>query len=613
MNSKDVKHAVTIGKWFNRYFRKLAVAFQLLVALLGLALALVGGGRWYQRSQILQAGFTNALGSTLEATADPHKGLTAFLISDIENDLSVSRSLLGQMLGFLGWDEHEDASAEQSSETYYHIEASAQAVALELSQLKKEIAALVDTLDEWEPRLDDLPEQSFVFGHTTSPHDQVLLIPSDDFVLRVPLLVVRAPTLSSALFTPGALLSETVELQEMLLSNPEILFDIQVAMRVADHMKEIETHHIAGWPIVQSYFITESGVILLRKAEPDVKQEEHYRNLLPRQFFPERPYFWGAVMNKSKPLAEPFRFVTNPYIDLGGHGLVRTYSIPFDLNRGRVGVLCVDTEVVGNAERTLQARLENLLGATVYPFTWPNDKNILPAGFGWFRDQLPEHESKLLGQIAARHDFRGESTSQPLGFTIPIRSTWVNEKRRTTILAASIDIDALHQKQVTDIMLMAAGVFLFLAGTLNVLQDYRLLRSEARSFLDNMGRVMKETETPFAALDDRNRFLHANDSFTKLLGYTNEHDLKDKCPEFRAMVSTESLPEYEDVLRRSGRGEYTEKYELVLVTKDKRRLHVTAHGERAPFPRLWRKTTPYRFGVFLSWNFLESEDTPQDI
>jgi PAS domain-containing protein len=48
-------------------------------------------------------------------------------------------------------------------------------------------------------------------------------------------------------------------------------------------------------------------------------------SFIAHRFFPERPYFWPTVENKSElPCPSPFTFCTRPYVDLGGHGIVVT-------------------------------------------------------------------------------------------------------------------------------------------------------------------------------------------------------------------------------------------------------------------------------------------------
>ena len=112
-------------------------------------------------------------------------------------------------------------------------------------------------------------------------------------------------------------------------------------------------------------------------------------------------------------------------------------------------------------------------------------------------------------------------------------------------------------------------------------------------------KVMRGASTPFLWLDEENEFVDANDSFLELLGCSNLEDLKKHSPTFRGLVTAETQPTYDEILASSGRGMETGEYQIDVITKTGKVLHVRAHGERIPYPTLWRRGLPHRFRVFV--------------
>jgi len=160
-------------------------------------------------------------------------------------------------------------------------------------------------------------------------------------------------------------------LNDVLRYNPEVLFDLHAAAILERDLRKLDQMTIRSLPVVQTYFIAESGVIILHASNVTDHGKYYQDQFAPYTLFMDRPYFWQAI-ERSAPMG-PFDYQTEPYIDLGGNGLVITYSKKVDLPNHRVGIICVDVKLPQPSVMEIKKRLTSL-GAEFAEFSWTIDK-----------------------------------------------------------------------------------------------------------------------------------------------------------------------------------------------------------------------------------------------
>ena len=424
----------------------------------------------------------------------------------------------------------------------------------------------------------------------------------------VPATSLRRQTLNEAPLVP----SVPSQLVAALEYNPEILFDLHLVSEIEPIMRRLD--HASGerLTVVQMYFITESGTFLIRA--PGVKDQGQYygKDFLPYNQYMDRPYFWGAVDIKQKRLT-PFDYGTKPYLDLGGNGFVVTFSKKFDLPNQRVGVLCVDAKLPDYITNEIQNHLKSL-GARVSDFYWsekgiePGEAGPLPKEFAWFDTQINksrEARSEVLGSIVTEPtkvsltDSNSE-TDGVVRFTVPVTSHEDGEgNRKTRLLWVEFNSADILQALTRNLILFTAGIILVIAVAWSLFWDYTVLKREVSKVLKNISKVMRDAPTPFVWLDEKNEFIDANNSMLALLGYKNIQGLRRDFPQFRGLITAQTQMTYDDILKKSAAGQETGEYEIDVITKDGKVMHTRAHGERIPYPTLWRRGLPHRFGIFV--------------
>ncbi len=556
-----------------KLLRKLAPALQIALLLMGVAVALYYG---YQLRQALlqsQENVAKGLHAKLESTAHPHKGIAAFLLSGLEETLPPDKDLVNN---------------EQLRSTLKDIETTLQKLSDEAKSFNE-----TEVADSLKLRVTNISSGS------VSPWQKA--VTSRDAAakfLMVPAISLRRKGLVERPLDQSLL-------NDVLKYNPEVLFDLQAASVLEPHLRKLDRMTIRSLPVVQTYFIAESGVIILHASNVTDHGKYYQDQFAPYTLFMDRPYFWQAV-ERSAPMSL-FDYQTEPYIDLGGNGLVITYTKKVDLPNQRVGIVCADVKLPEPSVVEIKERLRSL-GAEFAEFSWTIDRGregFIPDDFAWFEKQMAgqnrKEQSRSLGAIALEQQQAGvENKPDTMRFTVPLESTeWSEGLRKTKLLWVRVDFGSIRRKLTWDLLWFSVGIALMVLSGSTILYDYKVLHGEMNSVLRKMSRVMSDASTPFAWIDDKNEFVYANSSFLKLLDYPNLEQLKSK--PFRALVTNETQPMYDEVLSKSGKGEETREYEIDVLTSKNEVVRVVAHGERIPYPTFWRRGLPHRFGVFLRW------------
>ncbi|MDT5271378.1 MAG: hypothetical protein QOH49_3564 [Acidobacteriota bacterium] len=586
-------------------FAKLWTPVQLLLAAGGLAVALYYGNEL--RLSLLSAhhSVAAALAAKLEPTRSTDQGISAFLLSGVRGDWSKPEHLyipeLNSILQSIEAKVQEVAAGAKSEEAGRMNardagRASASHVRGLIDKLQLEVmrSGTPPTGETWRTAIVSLREWSFTL---------------------VPVMSLRRKTLEEPPLEANAKDNQS-QLVEVLEHNPEVLFDLDLVSELEPIMRRLDGVSGERLSVIQTYFITESGVFLIRASGVNHQGEYFQKQFQPYTQFMDRPYFWGAIELKQSKFA-PFDYVTKPYLDLGGNGFVVTFSKKFSLPNRRSGVLCVDAKLPPEVTDEVEKHIESL-GAKVSDFYWSTDKNVIEPGkdgfpppeFSWFERLVRESEtqearSKVLGNIATEPP-KGDGGGV-VRFTVPVSSFEPKDGvKRTRLLWVEFDPARVLQHLTKNVVLFTAGIILVIAVTWSLLWDYVVLKREMSNVLDKMAKVMKDASTPFVWLDEKNEFRKVNRSMLAILGHRNIESLQHQSLTFKGLVTAETQQIYEEILKVSGKGSETGEYKISIITKEGKVLNVRAHGERIPFPTWWRRGLPHRFGIFVEVSEEES-------
>lgn len=549
--------------------RRLSPAIQLLLALVGLAIAISFGWKLRERLTQTQEIVANGLHANLETTSIPQKGIAAFLLSGLDTMLPR---------------ETEDLRGGRLEKT--------------LTEIDQNLKDLRDHVATFNP---DAALKSLQF-EVKNPNEEsawkkmIVAKNSPNRFLMVPAISLRRSTLSATRLNDN-------ELGGVLKQNPEILFDLYAARQLEPTLQKFDQGlSIGSQEVVQTYFITESGVISLHVRGVQDQTQYYSDEFDPYTLFMDRSYFWRPV-NGSDSRAKPFDYVSEPYIDLGGNGLVITYSQRLELPNHRAAVICLDVKLPNTLVTEMERRL-NTLGADFNYFNWrENAGGTVPDGFDWFESEFHREKghSRFLGAIKMDPNFDPRKAEpDTLKFTIPLNSWAVGpQDRETHLLWVKVDFKKIQNGLTYDVAMFLFGVVLLVLLSWTMFLEYKVLGREMTAVLKKMTKVMREASTPFTWLDENNTFVDANHEFLRVLEYKNIEELKSEVPTFRALLTPASQNIYEKILEKSRQGRDTDKYEVNVITGKDRILRVLVHGERVPYPTFFKRTLPHRFGVFL--------------
>jgi len=600
-------------KKFYVLFMRLWTPVQLLLAAGGLAVAVYYGNALRLSLLNTHRSVAAALAAKLEPTRTTDQGISAFLLSGVKDDWSKPEYLyvpgLNLILQDIGNKVQEVAARAKSEEAARKGASEAEARRasaayvrglIDKLQLKVRHSEASPPWETWQTALVSAPKESFMV---------------------VPAMSLRRKTLDELPLDETAKDYQS-RLVEVLAHNPEVLFDLDLASELEPIMRRIDGASGERLAVIQTYFITESGVFLIRANWVNDQGNYYNDEFQPYMQYMDRPYFWGAIEVKQHKFA-PFDYATKPYLDLGGNGFVVTFSKKFALPNGRAGVLCVDAKLPAEVTDEVERHIESL-GAKVSDFYWSSDKGIeqgeggpLPPEFSWFERLLHESRearSQVLGNIATelpRASAHGQDEDDGIvrftvpvssveRFTVPVSGTEQRSSvKRTRLLWVEFDSARIMKSLTKNLVLFTAGIILVIAVTWSLFWDYAVLKREMSNVLGKMSKVMHDASTPFVWLDENNEFVKVNSRMLKILGHKNIDELRKQSSTFKGLVTDETQQIYEEVLKTSGAGQETGEYKISVITKTGRVLNVRAHGERIPYPTWWRRGLPHRFGIFV--------------
>jgi PAS domain-containing protein len=343
----------------------------------------------------------------------------------------------------------------------------------------------------------------------------------------------------------------------------------------------------------------------------------------------QKPYF-QQTLNSSNGY-----YLTGPYIDLGGNGVIRTYCKhlqtkthnPKDKDTSRDepedAVLCLDfplTTPIGDSVASAVARFGGAaaraqcdgLNCTVRdgPVGEPSFAEKFKALFYPSAKVNYDDSRDLSGRLAAAANQHQQAnlTGQVTMLPSPSKPGLIRLAVPTEpgqILLVKIDL-AAYQWWRSFWLSLAAGsaattVLLFLL----MFADYGLKVKEQERAFNAVDTIMSDVPAPYARVGEDGRFIKCNTAFANLLGYDSvEHAM----PQLRNHL-------YEDYLDREGKEIYNAVKEERREGKEYRSylvklytgggpglgplVSVRVHGGDVPTPLLARKQPGQSFGIIL--------------
>jgi len=597
----------------------------LSVAILLLAISLALGGFYLHRSSEYDEIVRNTLSSDMEATPQNFKGLEAFIFSTLKqtSDVDVSNELKHE---YLHSKFYEVCEALQTRLDAYPAEREKKIaeVKVQVAKGNNEGKILTDTI---KPGFLFLPIHVL---RTSFPLEDLDKLKSD----RI------SDEDKAKIFNPS------------LASDTELKDDIALTGFIAN-----ELHKLAATPIVepksrrlrdllqitpaQVYIITKNGINRIFNTQID-DPELYYGTQFPATtFFPSRPYFWPTFLNEDteddtkhkhygnrimpapdeKTVGKYF-YVTRPYLDLAGNGIVITLTRGLYVNGKIQAVLCFDlpfVKVGNNVYKILQQgvyRYEGEImpvvcdmspGKEIHCYKDPaidtsqtssSESSLLNQIEQYIRNRsIPRERSEIAGNLQV---LPGGENVDSMHISVPIAAEISNNQQKAKL--ALINIDFIKYKTKTSIFAAAASIcFAAMVILLTYLwgATVRSKREYQEAFSQVAG-VMYLSPTPYVRLDSEDHIVDCSLSFCEKLGYPpNGNSVKDMQKHtFGSLCADEkSINQYKTVQQARAKGEKVEPYPLNLRGKDD--LVVAVSVCSAAVPSASKGLFPETFGIIL--------------
>jgi hypothetical protein len=599
--------------------------FALSAAILLLVISLVLGGFYLHRSSEYDEIVRNTLSSNMEATPQSFKGLEAFIFSTLKqtSDVDVSNELRRE---------------------YLHTE------------FYKACEELQQRLDSYQSEREKRVAEVKVKVAKGKNEGKILTDATKPGFLFLPINVLRAsfpPSDLDKLRDDGLDDEKKAEVVNPILArDTELKEDIALTGFIANNL-----HKLTSTPIVepksqrlrdllkntpaQVYIITKNGIN--RIFNNQLKDPElYYGTQFPATtFFPSRPYFWPTFLNEDteddvkhkhfgdrivptgveKTVGKYF-YVTRPYLDLAGNGIVITLTRGLYIGGTLQAVLCFDLPYVtagNNVYEILKKGVQRYEGQIVPVVCTTTPETEIKCSKDDVVDRSPvsSSESALLNEIEQyirarsipreRSEIAGNlqvlptaSNTDSMHISVPIAAE-ISDKQQKAKLAL-INIDFIRYKKITAFF---AGASSFSFAVMIILLTYlwgATVRSkkEYQEAFSQVAKVMYRSPTPYVRLDSHDRIVDCSLSFCGKLGYPpNANSVKQiRNQTFGSLCADEeSIDQYETVQRSRAAGERVKPYPLKLRGKDDLIVPVIVSSAAVPSPS--RGLFPETFGIIL--------------
>jgi len=579
---QTVKDAASSLKALFVFLRSFAPGFQLILGMLALGVAILAGSYWLPAQDTMVRTLLRSL--AYDGASKDYKALEAAILSSIDDE---GRDTRGQR--------RSDDFDRQLKKVAEHLKQSAPCPAAPAEPTPGGAHAPTDvSADQLRLNIDG--------GDDLQAWQQFLMrggqAPEPDVFLFVPGLFLHKDDGSNSI--------RQADLAELLGKDQRIRCDISGALNLRAALSDfvgIKIWDGGEGSIVQSYFITTAGVTLLKQAGVADQQAHYKKQFDGSTFFLGRPYFLATLkdrLKRRKDAGVGIDYSTQPYIDMGTNGAVRTHCAGFvkkDTPGTSDAVLCVD-EALPEAQERIRGMLEKELAATVVEVhCYKTNRGCTDRAVSdELRELKADEDRRLLGAIYVYPEVK----EGRLTFTVPIQTTRLSvltppEKHPTldtvvVLLKATVDLKGWRDNRLFVGGAFFASVILFLATVFNLLFVYWKRKRESDQLLRNLDHVMSCIDEPYVRVDPDDKIQTANRAFKDFLGRDSVEDT-----DLRRYLHPESKQEYEAQKSKREHGLYSS-YPLTFETKSGH-VKIEMHGLPLPVPKEFKKRVPDRFGI----------------
>jgi hypothetical protein len=396
----------------------------------------------------------------------------------------------------------------------------------------------------------------------------------------------------------------------------------------------------------QVYYITKNGVNRTVNNTDAREQQVVYRNIFrPTTFFPSRPYYVEAFKNFTPatlagitgPAKNSF-YVSQPYLDIGGFGVVITLARPISYKSHSEGAICFDLLV--NHENYVAFRLKERLmsfGATPQEVAcrigFRGEISCGPSGVDIdLKNTLRKHIERsmktgdlstvvsnisILDDRPKREDIAQTSfldffkypveiifghNTRPITFAIPLtapRAPSGKNELEAQFMITSLNLERFQQitsllglVSVSSLALAFFVVFLSWRGEMRTLRSYE----EAFKTVDGL---LYGAPTPYCRLSARDTVVDCNTAFCGMLKMPADGESVKliKGRTFESLVAPRSKTIYHDVQQRRRAGEEVAPYTLYFTRVGD--SDVEAQVTSGVIPGRTPRELPETFGIVI--------------
>ena len=610
--------------------------FALSAAILLLAISLALGAYYMHRSSEYDEIVRNTLSSNMEATPQNFKGLEAFIFSTLKQTTNV------------------DVSNE-----------------LRREHLHPEFYQACDALQK---RLDAYPADrqkrtADVKVHVAKGKNEgkILTDAIKPGFLFLPINLLRTSFPPDVVEKLGD--QRVSDEEKSQIVNPSLAADIDLKddIELTGFIAE-ELHKLASTPIVtpesqrlrdvlqitpaQVYIITKNGInriFNIQLSDPEL----YYGTQFPATtFFPSRPYFWPTFLNKDTednskhdhygtriiPGADEstvgkYFYVTRPYLDLAGNGIVITLTRGLYVDGKIQAVLCFDlpyVKVGSNVYEILQRGVYRYEGqimpvvCDMSPYqqvscskdttvddshTSSSERSLLNEIEQDIRNRnVPRERSEIAGNLQV---LPGAQNLDAMHISVPIGAEIAKDQQKAKL--ALINIDFIKYKTKTSFFAAAASIcFAAMVILLTYLWGTNVRsKKEYQEAFSQVARVMFRSPTPYVRLDAKDKIVDCSLSFCEKLGYPpTSHSVEEmRQHKFGSLCADQkSIDQYKKVQQARARGEVVDPYPLNM--RGKSELIVPVIVSSAAVPSSGKGSFPETFGIILDQEGDSQHATP---
>jgi hypothetical protein len=377
----------------------------------------------------------------------------------------------------------------------------------------------------------------------------------------------------------------------------------------------------------QTYLISRTGLNRIFLRSPKGTEAYYASQFRATTFFPSRPYFWPAfhpdfvVTDTSQPITTPrraatFFSITQPYMDLGGNGIVVTLSKGFRLPDRTEFALCFDLAFEADAglQNSLKQSVDRFDGHLTEVTCRLNDNSstCLPNHPGRqessddielrealtkaLRDAVKEgQQDRVFGNILVLPPLRAAERQNVVLASIPVGKVSIDKEDKAADFLV-VQFDFFKYRRVTTIWALTAAIACFLAvSVLGFFLTRTILASrEFEQALQRITFVMEEAPTPFVWLDNTDQVLFANNAFWTLID-------RKKTDRFtlQSLLTPASVGNYNVAQEHRTSGQPVQPYSVTIVRPDNTEIPVRIRSMDVPSLRRHKGTLPETFGILL--------------